>query len=377
MANSRDRHGAKENLLEMGGNNGVHRENENMRLERKKMETVILNDDRSPSDHGEGLEEPLEENSDDSDSVAESHVSHNIDPNSFKGKLAAFLKTNVIQYSVVALVIADLVVIVLELLIEMEIIVFPENAPDSKHNSSSFQVNFLNHTGGHTHITPHGEAAQEEHEDQPNLWNSSLDGYNSTGNSSHHGVHHHHTNKEKAEHVLHALSLAILSIFMVEVSLKIFIEGKHLLKQPAEVFDAIVVIVSFTLDVVFSFVSVTSVAQDAAGFMVILRLWRVTRIINGVILSVKLDAKKKIDAMKRTLRHSEHENKKLRSKVEKLERKLKVLREKSRVNDPRELKSLKKERSVDNQVHEINSPGSFIFENNLHEIELRDLSDKI
>ncbi|KAI8777689.1 hypothetical protein BgiBS90_021892, partial [Biomphalaria glabrata] len=153
----------------------------------------------------------------------------------FKGKLAAFLKTNVIQYSVVALVIADLVVIVLELLIEMEIIVFPENAPDSKHNSSSFQVNFLNHTGGHTHITPHGEAAQEEHEDQPNLWNSSLDGYNSTGNSSHHGVHHHHTNKEKAEHVLHALSLAILSIFMVEVSLKIFIEGKHLLKQPAEV----------------------------------------------------------------------------------------------------------------------------------------------
>lgn len=46
-------------------------------------------------------------------------------------------------------------------------------------------------------------------------------------------------------------------------------------------FDAVVVIVSFTLDIVFSFVSIESAAKDAAGLMVILRLWRVTRIING------------------------------------------------------------------------------------------------
>ncbi|KAH9492966.1 Voltage-gated hydrogen channel 1 [Bulinus truncatus] len=156
----------------------------------------------------------------------------------------------------------------------------------------------------------------------------------STGNSTHGAQHHHHhTNKEKAEHVLHALSLAILSIFMVEVSLKIFVERTHLLKQPAEVFDAVVVIVSFTLDITFSFVSVTSAAQDAAGLMVLLRLWRVTRIINGVILSVKLDAKKKIDEVKRALRHAEYENKKLKSKVDKLENKLKRVRADAKANN--------------------------------------------
>ena len=48
-----------------------------------------------------------------------------------------------------------------------------------------------------------------------------------------------------------------------------------------QIFDAFVVIISFTLDVTFTFVSVSSAASDAAGLMVLLRLWRVTRIING------------------------------------------------------------------------------------------------
>ncbi|CAL1543880.1 unnamed protein product [Lymnaea stagnalis] len=359
MAQTRAGQEVKENLLEMGGNNGVHKERDAMRLERKKMESVMLNDDRTPED---GPDESFDDvmdgnNSDGSSSETESHHSHQLDPNSCKGKLAAFLKTNVVQYSVIALVIADCVIIVLELLIDMEIIVFPENPPEP-HPSA-------NHTSHPVVHVSHGEGESDGH--GGGHLNASLDSYNSTGNETDAHHPHYHSNKEKAEHVLHALSLAILSIFMVEVSLKIFMEGTHLLKQPAEVFDAVVVIVSFTLDITFSFVSVTSMAQDAAGLMVLLRLWRVTRIINGVILSVKLDAKKKLDVMKRALRISESENKKLRSKLDKLERENNHLKNKRFPN----------EISLDTPVQQQNdTQPHYLFENNLHEIELRDLSDK-
>ena len=42
------------------------------------------------------------------------------------------------------------------------------------------------------------------------------------------------------------------------------------------------VVVSFTMDITFTFVSVSDATQDYAGLLVLLRLWRVTRIINGM-----------------------------------------------------------------------------------------------
>ena len=42
-----------------------------------------------------------------------------------------------------------------------------------------------------------------------------------------------------------------------------------------------VVVVSFTMDITFTFVNVSKATQDYSGLLVLLRLWRVTRIING------------------------------------------------------------------------------------------------
>ncbi|GFO25911.1 voltage-gated hydrogen channel 1 [Plakobranchus ocellatus] len=238
------------------------------------------------------------------------------------------MKSNPVQYTIISLVIADCLIIVVELLIDMDIVVFPEedHANVTKLYNASHPIAYR--PGGLNHSDYHGGA-------EGNNWvvegvhylfvnNSS----NHTG-SDHHDEHH-HTNKEKAQHVLHMLSLAILSVFMVEVCLKIFVERSHLLKQKAEVFDAIVVIISFTLDVIFTFVSVSSAASDAAGLMVLLRLWRVTRIINGVVMSVKHDAKMKMAVQKKISRKLEHENKKLKSKIEKLERDNALLRKQLR-----------------------------------------------
>lgn len=65
---------------------------------------------------------------------------------------------------------------------------------------------------------------------------------------------------------------------MVELSGKIFAYRLEFLHHKFEVFDGIVVVVSFILDIVY--ISKED-AFDAMGLLILLRLWRVARIING------------------------------------------------------------------------------------------------
>lgn len=78
--------------------------------------------------------------------------------------------------------------------------------------------------------------------------------------------------------VFHYLSLALLTFFMVELFGKIYAYRLELLHHKFEVFDGIVVVVSFILDIVY--IS-NEDAFDAMGLLILLRLWRVARIING------------------------------------------------------------------------------------------------
>lgn len=78
--------------------------------------------------------------------------------------------------------------------------------------------------------------------------------------------------------VFHYLSLALLTFFMVELCGKIFAYRLEFLHHKFEVFDGIVVVVSFILDIVYI---TKEDAFDAMGLLILLRLWRVARIING------------------------------------------------------------------------------------------------
>ncbi|KAK3757338.1 hypothetical protein RRG08_008996 [Elysia crispata] len=305
------RENAEDNLLKSEERNNIHSTGN----EEAGLGTAV--DHHRENTASPGIEGGDDEDSVESDSDSSDDEHHEFPPDSLRGKLHPIMKSNPVQYTIIALVIADCLIIVVELLIDMEIVVFPENEPQNATdllNSShpiAYDAHDFNHSIHHDHWPIHGAHYI--------FMNNSSSNHTDDGHDGHHH-HHHHTNKEKAQHVLHMLSLAILSVFMVEVCLKIFVEREHLLKQKAEVFDAIVVIISFTLDVIFTFVSVSSVASDAAGLMVLLRLWRVTRIINGVVMSVKHDAKMKMAVQKKISRKLERENRKLRSKIEKLER---------------------------------------------------------
>ncbi|XP_060764900.1 voltage-gated hydrogen channel 1 [Neoarius graeffei] len=98
-----------------------------------------------------------------------------------------------------------------------------------------------------------------------------------------------------APQVFRYLSLALLTFFVVELGFKLYAYRLEFFHHKFEVFDAIIVIVSFILDIVD--LSKKN-AFDATGLLILLRLWRVARIINGILLSVKSQAHHKVQRMK-------------------------------------------------------------------------------
>ncbi|XP_015733370.1 voltage-gated hydrogen channel 1 [Coturnix japonica] len=112
-----------------------------------------------------------------------------------------------------------------------------------------------------------------------------------------------------APKVFHYLSLSILTIFLVEVGFKIFVYGREFFHHKFEVLDSIVVVVSFILDLVLLF---REHEFEAVGLLILLRLWRVARIINGIILSVKTRSEQQVSKLKQV-------NLKLATKVEQLQ----------------------------------------------------------
>ncbi|XP_048820122.1 voltage-gated hydrogen channel 1 [Lagopus muta] len=112
-----------------------------------------------------------------------------------------------------------------------------------------------------------------------------------------------------APKVFHYLSLSILTIFLVEVGFKIFIYGREFFHHKFEVLDSVVVVVSFILDLVLLF---REHEFEAVGLLILLRLWRVARIINGIILSVKTRSEQQVSKLKQV-------NLKLATKVEQLQ----------------------------------------------------------
>ncbi|XP_069611244.1 voltage-gated hydrogen channel 1 [Ranitomeya imitator] len=95
--------------------------------------------------------------------------------------------------------------------------------------------------------------------------------------------------------IFHYLSVSVLSFFLLEIAGKLYAFRLEFFHHKFEVFDAVIVIISFIIDVVYL------TREDffsAVGLLILLRLWRVARIVNGVILSVKSGAEEKINKLK-------------------------------------------------------------------------------
>ena len=98
------------------------------------------------------------------------------------------------------------------------------------------------------------------------------------------------------EHVIreifHGFSIGILTMFMIELVLKVWADRHHFIRHKIEVLDGFVVSVSWVIDIVLVFIN--SVALLVTELLLLLRLWRIFRIVNGIIVAVKTKADERI-----------------------------------------------------------------------------------
>ncbi|KAL3857160.1 hypothetical protein ACJMK2_011855 [Sinanodonta woodiana] len=102
----------------------------------------------------------------------------------------------------------------------------------------------------------------------------------------------HTSEHSEVPHILHYASIGILSLFIIELIVKLYAVRLEFFHHKIEIFDAVIIIVSFTLDIVYR--DHTGI-ESGTGLLIVLRLWRVIRIINGIVVSVKKEAKVKLN----------------------------------------------------------------------------------
>lgn len=118
-------------------------------------------------------------------------------------------------------------------------------------------------------------------------------------------------------HVFHLASLSILSILLFETLLKIFAMGRKLWNHKLEVFDAGVIITSWSLDLAFKDGIWDHPGSNAATILIILLPWRVVRIVNSFVLVIQEKDNVRLKLIKQRYRSSERRTREYKEKLNK------------------------------------------------------------
>lgn len=90
--------------------------------------------------------------------------------------------------------------------------------------------------------------------------------------------------------------IAVLAMFLLEMLVKLMAFGLTFFRLFWELFDLAVIIVTFALDVLMQH---SHSSTNGLGLLIILRLWRVARVLNGMVRSVKTQAVRHVECEKR------------------------------------------------------------------------------
>ncbi|XP_066289953.1 voltage-gated hydrogen channel 1-like [Branchiostoma lanceolatum] len=246
---------------------------------------------------GSGNEKDVPQTPSSTHPLTEPHDHHH-DNHDCRHKLKHILERQSVHITVVVLILLDTLIVILELLIDVRVIKLCPDPPNvcvpparATHNGTGH----LNYTYPATHGTGHAGGALNV--------TSLYTGLVTTGAPDHHVIDagDHGTGGHEGCHhvfveVLHVVSILILCIFVVEIALKIYVDRLEFFKNGFHVLDAVVVLVSLGLDIA-SLVH-PSAFTDAGGLLILLRLWRVTRIVNGIIISVEEEWEHKVNKLK-------------------------------------------------------------------------------
>ncbi|RMZ84026.1 hypothetical protein DV737_g1302, partial [Chaetothyriales sp. CBS 132003] len=109
---------------------------------------------------------------------------------------------------------------------------------------------------------------------------------------------------ERIEQILGDVGLAFSSLFIAELLASVFAFGLSYLKSPFHIFDAIVIVVAFIIDLLLK-----GPLQEAGSLVVILRLWRVFKIVE----EFSTNANDQMEDLYEEINHLKKENDKVRS----------------------------------------------------------------
>ncbi|KAF2100543.1 hypothetical protein NA57DRAFT_74149 [Rhizodiscina lignyota] len=116
---------------------------------------------------------------------------------------------------------------------------------------------------------------------------------------------------EDALNVLGIVSLVFSCLFMVELLASIWAFGKDYLRSWFHIFDAVVIIVGFVVDVLLH-----GVLEEIASLVVVLRLWRVFKIIE----ELSAGAQEQMEGLEERVEVLEDEKRNLEMRIRELER---------------------------------------------------------
>ncbi|GAB1599919.1 uncharacterized protein LOC115214246 isoform X4 [Argonauta hians] len=96
-----------------------------------------------------------------------------------------------------------------------------------------------------------------------------------------------HTLEEEIGHAFHLASISILAVLVAGTILKMICFGKRFFKGKLEVFDAVVLIVSFIVDLIFVNGLPRYKIEEFVFILAFLLPWRVIRVVNSLVVAVK------------------------------------------------------------------------------------------
>lgn len=110
-----------------------------------------------------------------------------------------------------------------------------------------------------------------------------------------------------AQEALGIVSLAFSCLFMLELSVSIWAFGRAFFKSRFHVFDAVVIVLGFVVDVVLK-----GVLEEVGSLVVVLRLWRVFKIIE----ELSAGAEEQMEGLSERVEELEKENEELRKALD-------------------------------------------------------------
>ncbi|VDI15154.1 Hypothetical predicted protein [Mytilus galloprovincialis] len=102
-------------------------------------------------------------------------------------------------------------------------------------------------------------------------------------------------NHKNVENGLHYFGFSLICFFVIEIALRIIVDGAEFFKDKLNVFDAVIVLLSFILDLALTFAPVSRAVRDVVILMILLRLWRFFKLICAVNICVRKDMKEELE----------------------------------------------------------------------------------